>query len=230
VAKATGSYLVHVFEPQSDRVLKLGADRDTALAQGELAIKASYRGAAGVDAIAGVLTSPSGRNIDLEFARQDDGTYVARVSPPLEAASGPALWEVHTFASAEAGAVQRDAKTVVAVAVPSARLDGSAGVAKAGASERAFAFGVEVKAASRYELRGVLYATSEAGVLVPAAVAHAAAWLEPGQRRIELRYDAAALADGPWRAPFEVRDLVLANQADMAPIERRGRALRSEAR
>ena len=86
--------------------------------------------------------------------------------------------------------------------------------------------GVQAASASRYQLAATLFGTNKQGALVPAAVAHSAAWLDSGEASINLRFDAASLKESGLAAPYELRDLRLTNQADMSLLERRERAAR----
>lgn len=226
VPTAHGSYLVHVFEPASAVVLTLGADRDSVNAGAPLRIRASLDG--GIGRISGLISAPDGASQTLDFARQGDGSYVASVMPDLAHAGDQGLWEVHTFAIASGkAAIQRDAKTAFAVGVPVARFDGSAerDASKASTGGIAVNVGVENIAPSRYQVSAVLYGSASDGSLKPAAIAQSATWLATGHGTISLRYDADSLAKSGLRAPYELRDLRLVNQADMSLLERRERAL-----
>ncbi|MEO5625890.1 MAG: DUF4785 domain-containing protein [Dokdonella sp.] len=226
VPTAHGSYLVHVFEPASAVVLKLGADRDSVNAGAPVRIRASLDG--GIGRISGLISAPDGASQNLEFARQGDGSYVASVMPDLAHAGDQGLWEVHTYAIASGkNAIQRDAKTAFAVGVPVARFDGSAerDASTASAGGIAVNVGVESIAPSRYQVSAVLYGRASDGSLKPAAIAQSATWLASGHGAIALRYDADSLAKSGLQAPYELRDLRLVNQADMSLLERRERAL-----
>lgn len=224
---ARGNYLIHVFEPASKSVLKLGAARDSVVAGDSVRITAKLDSARGETA-KGLLTAPDGHSQAFEFRPLRDGSWQADVVPDAAHAGGPGLWEVHAFASGSAGGerVLRDAKTAFALARPTARLSGAVenlqGSAR-GALE--LGVGVEVAGASRYQLSGVLYGTGKDGQRRPAAYAQSAAWLEAGAQRIVLRYDAQSLAAAGLSAPYELRDLRLGNQADQTTLERRAIAL-----
>src|SRR5262249_17868338 len=137
--------------------------------------------------------------------------------------AGPQLWEAHAFTASQAGrlTVLRDATTAFAVVAPSARFGGGASVTQDAAGVHV-ALAVDTAAPSRYQVSAVLYGTGAAGALHPAAMAQSAAWIEHGGT-LSLGFDAASL--GGLHAPFELRDLRLANQADMGTIERRERGL-----
>jgi len=222
---AQGSYLVHVYEPASALVLKLGAEHDSIVGAETVRIHASLAGAT-MQRIGGMISAPDGANQDITFARQVDGSYLASVVPDIAHAGDPGLWEVHAFAVSNGKlAVPRDARTAFAVNVPVARLDGTV-TRNDGADKRELALrvGVETAMASRYQASAVLYGTGADGQLHPAAIAQSAAWLERGKTSLNLRYDASSLATA-LGAPWELRDLRLVNQADMGLLERRERAL-----
>jgi hypothetical protein len=225
---AQGDYLVHVFEPASSLVLHMQAERDTVLSGQTFAIRARVEGGARIDRLAGLLSSPEGHSQDVDFVRQPDGSFVARVRPDPAQAGGFGLWEIHAFGQASNGriSVARDARNAFAVSVPSARLTGSMEPLTSAAKDADLNLrvGIEVAASSRYQLAGVLYGTRSDGALAPAAAAHSATWLERGNATIDLQFDSAALKQANLNAPYELRDLRLINQADMSLIERRERA------
>lgn len=226
-ATAAGSYLVHVFEPASEVVMSLQAERDTVLAGDSVRIVTAIKGAT-LDRVDGLLSAPDGFSQGVSFLRQRDGSYAADVRPDAAHAGGFGLWEVHAFgnASNRQVSVPRDARSAFAVSVASARLTGAIVGPTGLAKDHALNLLVEVQAvsASRYQLAGTLYGTRSDGTLVPAAVAHSAAWLEAGTAAISLKFDGRSLAESRLSAPYELRDLRLINQADMSLIERRERA------
>lgn len=225
---ARGDYLIHVFEPASSTVLRLGAARDTVVAGQSVRISASLLGAK-ASAAKGMLTAPDGHSQAFELSLQADGSWQADVVPDAAHASGPALWEVHAFASGgdSRAPVLRDAKTALAVSRASARLSGEARTALDGARSKGLSVnvGVEAASASRYQLAGVLYGTDASGVRRPAAYAQSAAWLAAGTGTLTLTFDTQALAGSKLSGPYDLRDLRLSDQADMSVIERRERAL-----
>lgn len=220
--RAEGRYLVHVYEPRSPLVLKAQADRVRVLAGESFEVSAvlqdgskAMRGAR----MEGQLVSPTGQVLPLAFR---GGKAIAQL--PEDAGTGPGLWEVQLFAGAATagGPVQRDARTAIEVARPTARLAGGYGF---DAASMAFRMPVQVAAPGRYELRAVLYATGPGGRLAPVAQAHSADWLEPGRRQLVLPFGAANLPMG-YGAPFELRQLELKDQTRMGTLETRELALR----
>ena len=224
---AAGSYLVHVFEPASQVIMSLQAERDTVLAGDSVRIVTTIKGAT-LDRVDGLLSAPDGYNQDVSFTRQRDGSYAADVRPDAAHAGGFGLWEVHAFGNASNRQlnVPRDARSAFAVSVPGARLTGTIdrpnGIAKG--LGLTLSVGVEAAMASRYQLAATLYGTRSDGSLAPAAVAHSATWLEAGTASISLKFDGNSLAESRLSAPYELRDLRLINQVDMSLMERRERA------
>jgi len=222
-AKAKGSYLLHVYEPNSSLRLRLAAARDSVVAGGEVAISARlYDGDLAIKAgrLGGLITAPDGRSIDLNFVEGADGSIVARAALPADAASQPGLWEVHTFATTKNGKVRvlRDAKTAIAVAAPTARFAEEVGFAQGNGID--VNLHVQAAAEGRYQASGVLYGTDANGQLQPMAAAQSAAWLEAGTSELALHFGPEVL-NAALRAPYAVRELGLADQTRMGQLERR---------
>ena len=224
-----GRYLIHVYEPDSEQQLKLRAQADAHLSGQPLKLSAQFEdanGVAAVDSMSGVLTAPDGRSFDLNYSRQRDGSFAVSLPAPAAATSdGPVLWEVHTFSSA--GAVLRDAKTAISISAPIARLDGSARqlALRAHGTNVVVQFGVDSAIPARFQLTGTLWGTNAKGALVPVANAQTAKTLSgASDEYLELRFMTGVVDPSGVRAPFEIRDLRLQNQADMGLLERRDRA------
>lgn len=223
VAQARGRYVVHVFEPNSDVRLFARLNRDHALAGGSREIEVDLqRGKTALKAEGGaLLVAPSGRSWPLALKAGGDGTLRGAVPLPGDAGDEPAgLWEVQVFAGD--GTIQRDARTALAVAQPTARFDGAYAF---DAHALSFALPLRAASAGRYEVRGTLYASDAKRTLRPVMIAHSAQWIDGGAARIELAFDRAQLPKG-YGAPFELRDVELNDQSRLAPIERRQRVAR----
>lgn len=223
VAQARGRYVVHVFEPNSDVRLLARLNRDHALAGGSGEIEVDLqRGGAALKAEGGaLLVAPSGRSWPLTLKAGGDGKLRGAVPLPADAGDEPAgLWEVQVFAGD--GSIQRDARTALAVAQPTAKFDGAYAF-----DSRALSFALPVRAASpgRFEVRGTLYASNARRELRPVAIAHSAQWLDGGGARMVLAFDRAHLPQG-YGAPFELRNVELNDQSRLAPVERRQRVAR----
>lgn len=214
-------FLVHVFEPASREVLSLGATRSTVLAGQALEADVGLDSAQGksLGRVSGMLVAPDGSSQPVSFAKAGSGN-ARTVVVPRGAAGMPGLWELHAFATSSDGTVQRDAKTAFAVAVPRARTNGATRTTSTREGVRVDV-AVNVAAASRYDASAMLYATDADGRSVPAAIAHSAAWLEPGSRTLTLSFPMALLAERGLHAPFVLRTLTLTDQSQQAIVEQR---------
>ncbi len=222
VPTARRAYLVHVFEPASPIALRLAAERDGVAGGASLSFHTTLEGAT-LARVEGLIRAPDGASQPALFERQTDGSYRATVTPDLNHAGRPGLWEMHVSASSAGRlAIPRDARTAFAVSLPVARFDGTVQRATSSQGGLALAIGVETRSASRYAVSGVLYGSDTEGRLQPVAIAQSAAWLGVGRGGIELRFDRKAISLG---APWELRDLRLVNQGDLSLQERRERAL-----
>ena len=221
-ANARGRYVVHVFEPDSDVVLKAQADRQHVLGGGTIAVTMEMsRGNHPLTSQAeALLVAPDGSSRPITVRHDASGTPTARVRVPELASAAAGLWELQVFVNA--GGIQRDARTAFAVAAPTARLGGSVDV---DATRLRINVPVQAGSPGRYEVRGTLYATASDGTLAPVSEAHAAAWLESGNGSLALAFDRSHVPTG-FGAPFEVRQLELNDQTRLAPLERREQALR----
>jgi hypothetical protein len=222
LAQAQGRYLMHVYEPRSETVLRSGTTRASAHAGSPVEVRARLDGAAGAQ-FGGQLVAPSGRTVDLAFVAAGDGTARAKAVLPADAAGEPGLWEAQVFAEGRDGTRrrQRDGRTAFAVVQPTARFAGPVEVGRRGAR---FVLPLEVGSAGRYEVAGTLYATGRDGLAVPVAQAASAAWLEPGQRRLAITFGAHLVPMG-YGAPYELRGLTLKDQSRMGLLETRALAV-----
>lgn len=220
--KASGRYVLHVFEPDSPVVLKARANRNHAVVGETITvdIALSDAGRAVPTTAEALLVAPNGESQPVVVTRTHDGRLSAKARLPANASTTRGLWELQVFASGRG--VQRDARTAFAVAQPTARFKG----------DHAFnvqllrvALPVEAGSAGRYEARGTLYASGPDRVLRPVAQAHVAAWIERGDGMLVLDFDRRHLPAG-YGAPFEVRQLELHDQTRMAPLEIRERGAR----
>lgn len=224
VPKAQGSYLVHVYEPESTDVLRAGADRHHALAGSSLRFDVDFSQAgkrsSALQAEA-LLVAPDGRSWPVAMAADGTGGLTAKVKLPSNVGTAPGLWELQVFA--DAGGIQRDARTAFAVSAPTARFNG---VFAFNAKTMRMALPVQAGSPGRYEARGTLFATAPDGQLRPVSEAHSAAWMKRGNGMLVLQFDRSHLPQG-YGAPFEVRQLELNDQSRMAPLESRESAGRA---
>ena len=155
------------------------------------------------------------------MAADGTGGLTAKVKLPTNVGTAPGLWELQVFA--DAGGIQRDARTAFAVSAPTARFNG---VFAFNARTMRMALPVQAGSPGRYEARGTLFATAPDGVLRPVSEAHSAAWMKRGNGMLVLQFDRSHLPQG-YGAPFEVRQLELNDQSRMAPLESRESAGRA---
>lgn len=221
-ANAKGRYVVHVFEPESDLVLKAQTDRQHVLGGDTVTVSMSMAShgrtmAAQAEAL---LVAPDGSSRQISVTRGANGTLEAGVKLPMQASASPGLWELQLFATGDG--VSRDARTAFGVAAPTARFNGNVTV---DASRLRVTVPVETASPGRYEVRGTLYATASDGSFAPVSQAHAAAWFERGKGSLVLAFDRAHVPAG-YGAPFEIRQLELNDQTRLALVESRSRAVR----
>lgn len=221
-AKAQGRYVVHVFEPESDVVLKAQPDRQHVLGGETIAVSMDLsRAGRSLPAQAeALLVAPDGSSRPISVTRDATGMLSARVRLPAQASAVPGLWELQLFASGDG--ISRDARTAFGVAAPTARLDGEVAI---DASRLRIDVPVRTGSPGRYEVRGTLYATASDGSLAPVSQAHSAAWFERGKATLVLAFDRGHVPSG-YGAPFELRQLELSDQSRLVPLESRGRAVR----
>lgn len=229
--RADARYVVQVFEPQSDVVLRLSTPRGEYLHGDTLVIDARLGGVNGVRAevaasrVQAFVTSPAGRVFPIAVSLDKDGRLRGQLALDALGASGPGLWELHARidGSVNGRAVVRDARTAFACSVPSARLARAARVTQ-GLDGLRVTFDVEVASAGRYEVRGILYGTDAAGRLRPLASGDSARWLD-GAGVLALGFEAGLLKSSGLVAPFELRDVRLYDQGRMGLLHRQARAL-----
>ncbi|MDQ3288701.1 MAG: DUF4785 family protein [Pseudomonadota bacterium] len=219
---ANGRYVMHVFEPDSQVVLKARANRNHALVGETVSIDVALTdsGKAVAARAEALLVSPDGNSHEVEVKQGRNNRLSGSVQLPSGTVSAPGLWELQVFSSGKG--VQRDARTAFAVAQPTARLKGQH---DADARLLRVSLPVEAASAGRYEVRGTLFATGPDGTLGPVVQSHTAAWFESGNGVLVLDFDRGNLPSG-YGAPFEVRQLELHDQTRMAPLEIRARGLR----
>jgi hypothetical protein len=219
--KASGRYLVHVFEPNSDVTLQAKANRENYLAGDELVVNASLgknaKTMAGAQ-ISGMLVSPSGKTYDMLFKQTSDGLRASQ-KLPNEVVQQAGLWEVQILAGASDGnlQVQRDTRTVISIAQPTAKLSGQY---RFDAQRLSFSMPIQVGSPGRYELNGTLFATSKGGVSRPVAQAAMANWFKQGNGILSLNFDRKNMPAG-YGAPFELKFVELKDQTRLTQLETR---------
>lgn len=228
-AGASGRYVVHVFEPRSSLTVTAHADRDVALLGEPVKVTVALRDgdrALPLQAVGGFLRAPDGQTTVLHYGTGTHGDFEV-TALPLHASRTPGLWELHSFTLSDDGrgnAVRRDTTSVFAVAVPDARLDGTADTRAARDRGIDVTLGLATASASRYAVSGVLYGRDASGRMVPGAYAQSAAWMPSGRGALVLHFDRSSVAG--IGAPYELRDLRLQDQLAISLLEHRALALR----
>lgn len=226
LAAGAERYVIHVFEPRSEQKLVLTTDQGNYLHGQQLVVETSLGDGAGrlrFDQVEAFVSAPSGRAWPLSVVRQKDGSYRGAITLDGREAGPQGLWEVNIAARAQGAdglTVVRGARTAFACALPTAALEGQAGIAREGKQLRV-ELPLQVGVAGRYEVRAILYGTNAQGELRPIEVAHFANWLEAGRASLGLTFEHF----GAFKAPFEVRDLRLHDQGRMGLLHRQELAL-----
>lgn len=221
-------YLIHVTEPDSPFRQTLQAGAAHYLHGQNLVVSTALTETNGkqhaIGAMKAELVSPAGRVFPLDFASRDGQNYQAQIKLDANETPAPGLWEVQTHieSTIRGQLVRRSTRVALPVALPVARLNGTASLQAGKKGELSVLLGVEAASAGRYEARGLLYGTVD-GKLVPLAVAHSAKWVEAGQGQIDLSFHPALLQGSS--APYEVRDLTLNDQGYFATLHRQARGL-----
>lgn len=151
----------------------------------------------------------------------------SRPSPStLESDPAQSAWRLPADTASTPIAQSLQSATIVA-SLPGARFTGNARTVPVKMRDPVIylEFDVEVATASRYQIGGVLYGTDQSGVRVAVAAAQSAQLLLPGVHGMTLFYGQDILDGLAVGAPWEIRDLQLVDQADMALQEKRVQAL-----
>ena len=226
IPKASGRYLVHIFEPNSDVTLQTKANRQNYLSGDQLIVNAvlgkNEKAMSGTQ-ISGLLVSPSGKTYDMTF-KNENGALRAVSKLPNDVTQQAGLWEVQVLAGASEGnlRIQRDARTVISIAQPTAKLNGQF---RFNPQALSFSMPIQVGSPGRYELSGTLFATGRDGVSRPVAQAAMANWFKQGVGSLNLNFGRANLPAG-YGAPFELKFLELKDQTRMTQLESRESAAR----
>lgn len=225
-AVADADVHVDVREQGSAVVLAARAERDVVFAGDRVVVHA--RVVRGGQALPGArvtarLVDPQGRDRG-GLVRGRGGSLVGEL-PPGDAGPPGALWSVALTADVvvDGVAVRRSLSAAFAVSVPTARLTGEAAVSARDGVR--VGLGLDVASPGRYAATATLYGTNREGALQPIAVGQSADDLGPGRGWLELEFDAAAVAASGMRAPYELRDVRLADQGRMYVLHRQARGL-----
>jgi hypothetical protein len=225
---AAGSYLVHVFEPASKIVMSLQAERDTVLAGDRVRIVTAIEGAT-LDRVEGLLSAPDGSSQDVSFLRQGNGNYAALVRPDPAHAGGLPVGNPRLRQCRESH-VRRATRCPHGIRGERRQRTPERDHPTTGRPGQGFRIAAvdRRRGGNGQSLPACRHAVWQPQRWFPgtAGRCHSAAWLEAGTAAITLSFDQQTLGESQLRAPYEIRDLRLINQADMSLVERRERAAR----
>ncbi|WP_251357859.1 DUF4785 domain-containing protein [Kangiella sp. TOML190] len=214
-------YKLNVFEKDSDTELHLTADKSAYLKNEVLSVNAKMwqQGKAHqLASIKGLLRSPAGQVLPVSFNKQGQAKLPLR----MQRANRPGeLWTLETQVEAMVNGqkILREARVAFAYSDKTAKLAMSKPNIIASGNRLHSSIPVRAFKDGRYEVRAVLYATNNKGVKVPAMVTHSASDLAAGYGLIQMNFDQALLAKSGLKAPFELRNLQLRDQRQMAVLE-----------
>ena len=211
-------YRVMVKERESATVMQLTAP-DQNVAKGLTVSAKMQHGGRNLEArqVKANLLTPDGLTIlvhttivgdEVEF----DLKPVANAIPPRKG-----LYELHVDMQAEnAGQpVKRSAKLAVAMHQNTASIQ----TVEQRPGELDAQVHFTASQASRFEVRALLFASDKRGNLHPLMESHAAQSFEPGDNVLKITFDPAILAESGLRAPFELRQVQLHDQHQLAIVD-----------
>lgn len=218
-----GKYRINVFEKNSDTALYLKSQRAGYFKGDTLNIDAhvfDQGQAQTIRNIKGQLVSPTGQSYPVIFKKSGDG-YKVKMPMKMAADNTPgALWELHTEVKAHVNGklVQRNGRVPFSYDEITASM--GKGVQIVGGDKNLKAMvPVNVTQDSRFEVRGVLYGTDKAGNMKPIMMTHTAQNLGRGAGQIMMEFDEKILANSGLGAPYELRNVELRDQSQMAILK-----------
>ncbi len=216
-------FMVSVFEKNSDLELHLTADKSIYHKGGLMKLNANawaFGKKQSINTVKGHLIAPSGDKIAVKFNKNGE------LQLPLNMATNQvpgALWTLEAEAETllNGVSVPRIAKIAFAYAEKTAALRSyNVHVIDSGSKLSAM-IPLQANKEGRYEVRAVLYGTNSKGVLVPAMVTHSASDMAAGMGLINMNFDQNLLTQSGLSAPFELRNVQLRDQRQMAVLELR---------
>ncbi|ACV27222.1 DUF4785 domain-containing protein [Kangiella koreensis] len=218
-----GKYLINVFEKNSDTALYLKSKSGSYFKGETLKVDAQVfdQGQAQtIRNIKGQLVSPTGQSYPVIFKKSGDG-YQVKMPMKMAVDNVPgALWELHTEVKAHVNGklVQRNGRVPFSYDQMTASAGSNVQVVGGDKNLKAMV-PVSVKKDSRFEVRGVLYGTDKVGNMKPIMVTHTADNLSRGAGQITMEFDSSILAKSGLSAPYELRNVELRDQSQMAILK-----------
>ena len=219
------TFVVHVFEPNSDYVLQLKTSQQQYAANQTIKISSQLLSQQGVNdmSISGYITQPNGEKVaDLSFQPNKKGDYHATIDQLTGQSLAQGLWEIHSIATSEVNGlkVMRDVSSAFALSLPTARINPQITV-----NNHALKLGLDVAQAGRYEVSGVLSGMDANGEKQPIAMLMSAAQLNKGQASLNLDLPSDLIRQSGFQGPFVVDHISLKNQSLMVPVQQLNAAI-----
>jgi hypothetical protein len=213
------TFVVHVFEPNSDYSLQLKTSQQQYAANQLITVNSQMLSQQGAHqmSIQGYITQPNGKKVaDLNFQPHKNGDYQASTDQLTGQSLAHGLWEIHTVASSNINGlkVMRDVSTAFALSLPTARINQQMAV-----NNHVLKLGLDVAVAGRYELSGVLSGINNQGEKQPIAMLMSAAQLNKGQVALNLDLPQDLIHQSGFKGPFVVDHINLKNQSLMVPVQ-----------
>ena len=224
---AKDRYLVYVKEVNSSKKLRMSAPRLHMLAGETFAFKAAVTDELfGEDEaeLEGVtyhsyLMSPTGKIIYTTMKMGVEDSWIVELPSKLTSVAPGELYELYIEASRaeQNGMLRRKGKLAAAIARPTASLENLRPVFTITRGVAA-TITLNVVHEGRYEARGTIYGTDDAGKLRSVMRSHSAYWLKPGLQDIDLMFDTDALLNSGLKAPYKLMSFQLLDQSQLAVL------------
>lgn len=214
-------YIVTVKEKGSAFTLNMDMQRqsfthkDTVLATAKLA----QSGKMMKSAMQAELVAPDGTVSKVSRQTNATGETVFTMDSPDEAippAFGLYELRVKTSNTQDGMKISRNAKVAFALTNDSGSLNKV--VMRDQKGLRAI-IGLDAEADTRFEARGILYGTNQAGEMIPVMETHTAQDLKSGVNKLVMEFDKNILAKADVNAPFELKNIRLYDQKQMGMID-----------
>ncbi len=226
---ADAEFLLQVFEPDSPYRLQAKHASHNVLAGDSLnaeGLLLNEAKALPTEEVKAVLLAPDGRRQPLALVRASGNRWQVAQTLDTPTADVPGLWEIEwTVKASDNGmTIERQVRSAFAFGAPSARLGRQMQLSKS-ARHVTLQLPVTVASDGRYEVRAVVSGKDSSGVIRPVLFASSAAWLEPGERTLNLILDKAELAEAGVSGTLTVQDLQLIDQSRLTVLQRQAHAL-----
>ena len=215
-------YLVNIKEKGSRKKLKVSAGRLAYLSgevirfkaelmnDGRRMKKARYKA---------YILDADGQRFKVRLKKTRKGDWKVRLPEHLPATAPGQLHELYISAKAphKKGKVRRIGKLAFALAEPTAQLES---ISLLMVDDIAAEARLNVASEGRYEIRATLLGSDQEGNMLTVMRSHSAFWLEPGQQTVMVRYDQKLLEQSGLLPPYQLKDIELMDQGQLAVLHR----------